>query len=269
MVQDSAANVMFISHGGGPLPLLGDPGHDEMVNVIEHMRQYRGVPDAIVIVSAHWESGPIAVTASESPSLLYDYYGFAQQAYEIDYSCPGSPALADDIVRRLSEQGITSQKEYTRGLDHGVFVPMALLFPEANIPCVQVSLSASLSPAEHLQLGNALQFLKSQNVLLVGSGFTFHNMPAFFNSSHDRNAKAQSFLDWLLNVSDDKSISQQQREHLLADWERSDNARFNHPREEHLLPYLVCVAAAGKPISLQWRHRILGVPCASVAWRQD
>ncbi|WP_414827821.1 DODA-type extradiol aromatic ring-opening family dioxygenase [Alteromonas sp. H39] len=269
MTQDTAARVMFVSHGGGPLPLLGDPEHQEMVDAIQDMRRFRGKPRGVVVISAHWEATPVAVTASAAPSLLYDYSGFSEQAYHIEYPCPGSPELAEDIVSVLSQRGIAVTTDAERGLDHGVFVPMKLLFPEASVPCVQVSLSASLDPAEHILIGQALQPLLASNVLILGSGFTFHNMSAFFQSgaSHTREHKAQVFLDWLLQVSENAALNQSQREKQLIDWEASPESRYNHPREEHLLPYLVCAAAAGKPVTHQWRHAILGIPCANVAWR--
>ena len=202
---------LFISHGGGPLPLLGDSGHVEMVSCLQGIAATIPKPDALVVVSAHWEEKMPTITAGRFPTLIYDYYGFPPESYDIRYPCAGDPSLAADIYRMLGNWGIAAHLDEERGFDHGVFVPLKIMYPEADVPCVQLSLVNSLDASLHINIGSALQGLKKQNVLVIGSGFSFHNLKAF---SRPRD--------------------------LLVDWEEAPGARFCHPREEHLLPLHVC-----------------------------
>lgn len=172
--------ALFISHGGGPLPLLGHPGHNEMVTCLRQIAADLPRPAAIVVVSAHWEESVPTITAAANPPLIYDYYGFPSESYEIQYPCPGDPELANDIYRMLSVQGIEARLDASRGFDHGVFVPLKIMYPEADIPCVQLSLVRNLDPLLHIEIGAALQTLVDRNVLVIGSGFSFHSIDEFF-----------------------------------------------------------------------------------------
>ncbi len=178
MKQDPKA--LFISHGGGPLPLLGDAGHQEMVECLKNIASSMAKPAALVVVSAHWETQLPTITAGERPSLIYDYYGFPEESYEIEYPCPGEPSLAESIHNLLGASGMEAKLDKARGLDHGVFVPLKIMYPEADIPCIQLSLANSLDPSSHIKMGRALGSLSQKNILVVGSGFSFHNLPAFF-----------------------------------------------------------------------------------------
>lgn len=149
--------VLFISHGGGPMPLLGDEGHNEMIACLKEITTQIRKPSAIVVVSAHWEEKVPTITSGANPSLIYDYYGFPEESYAIKYPCSGEPALAGQIHNLLEKAGISSTLDVQRGFDHGLFVPLAIMYPDADIPCVQLSLINTLNPTEHIKIGRALQ----------------------------------------------------------------------------------------------------------------
>jgi len=263
----SNANILFISHGGGPLPLLGDPGHNELVTQLRSLAARLRRPEAILVISAHWEAACPTVTTSSAPSLIYDYSGFPPESYEIQYPCPGSVELAQAIQNALTDAGIHAEADATRGIDHGVFVPLKLMYPEADIPVVQLSLVSSLDPAIHLAIGKALRRLDDRNLLIIGSGFSFHNMPAFFRSADAATRDAnQAFDQWLIETCGDGELSESQRHQRLLNWSRAPQARFCHPREEHLLPLHVCCAAAGRPADEIMPITVLGKSAVSFAW---
>ena len=174
----SLGSVVYLSHGGGPLPVLGDESHKEMIAFLKHLPAHLEQPSAIIVISAHWEEDRPTITSGVAPALIYDYYGFPKEAYDIEYPAPGEPLLAQKIFDLLEEQGIEAVLADQRGFDHGVFVPLKLMYPEADIPCVQVSLVRGLEPAEHIRLGKALTGLREEPVLIIGSGFSFHNLNA-------------------------------------------------------------------------------------------
>jgi 4,5-DOPA dioxygenase extradiol len=252
--------VLFLSHGGGPMPLLGDPGHAGMLQAFEQIKQKLEQlpvrPSALLFISAHWENSQATVTTSAEPPLYYDYYGFPSEAYAIRYPAVGAPDLAVSIVSRLQQSGIHAGSDAERGLDHGVFVPALLLFPDADIPCIQLSLIKGLDPAAHLALGKALRWLREQNVMIIGSGFSFHNMREFFDPGPQADELNIAFELWLSETL--TFADQSQREQRLLDWSQAPGARYCHPREEHLLPLHVCVAAADSVVSEQWRFTVLG-----------
>ncbi|TXS93682.1 dioxygenase [Parahaliea maris] len=241
-------DILYISHGGGPLPLLGDPGHREMV---QHLRALAGQlprPDALLVISAHWEAGVATVTSHPQPALIYDYYGFPPESYAITYPCPGEPVLAGKIAVALQQAGIRSRTDSTRGLDHGAFVPLKIMYPEADIPVVQLSLLSSLEAESHLAMGEALATLEHGRLLVLGSGFSFHNLRALLDTSAaGKRARNEAFEEWLLNTCASRNIAEAERRQRLVDWEQAPHARYCHPREEHLLPLHVCYGMAGKP----------------------
>lgn len=245
----SRIQPVFISHGGGPMPLLGDPGHSEMVAALEMLGARLDRPEAIVVVSAHWEERVPAITATEMPSLIYDYYGFPEESYSITYPCRGEPSLASELQLLFESAGINANLDHERGFDHGVFVPLKIMYPEANIPCVQLSLLSSLEPEVHIAVGEALQGLRRRNVLLIGSGFSFHNLKAFFAPETDESPKSnREFERWLSDTCCNPTYSAGQRRQKLTRWSEAPGARYCHPREEHLLPLHVCFgASAGEP----------------------
>lgn len=259
--------ALFLSHGGGPLPLLGDAGHSEMVACLADIAAHIAKPRAVVVVSAHWEARLPTVTSNPAPSLLYDYYGFPDESYTIQYPCPGEPALAREIHDRLGAAGIAAALDPARGLDHGVFVPMKIMYPEADIPCVQLSLVHTLDPSFHVAVGRALQGLSETGVLLIGSGFSFHNLRAFYSADTAASAAAnQAFEAWLRQTCGGTDCSEAERTRRLVGWAEAPGARFCHPREEHLLPLHVCYGAAQAPCANRFELRIMNKRSSMYLW---
>ncbi|TBW58230.1 dioxygenase [Marinobacter halodurans] len=263
-------DVLFISHGGGPMPLLGDPGHREMVDTLKEIAGKLRKPSAILVISAHWEASVPTITAGAHPSLIYDYYGFPPESYEIQYPCPGAPELARQVGAALEQAGLPARLDHERGFDHGLFVPLKLMYPEADIPCVQLSLVNTLNAGTHLAMGRALQALDYDNLLVIGSGFSFHNMRAFFsaNPASDE-ARNLAFEAWLEETCGDPSISEPERAERLAHWDQAPHARFCHPREEHLMPLHVCYGLAGKASDAHRSARIIGKMSGMYYWRGE
>jgi len=210
-------------------------------------------PRALLVISAHWETEGFALTTAQQPPLLYDYYGFPPHTYELKWPAPGDPALAQRVSALVREAGFNVAEDAKRGLDHGVFVPLKLSFPEAHIPTVQLSLDRRLDPERHLALGRALAPLRDEGVLIVGSGMSYHNMQ-HFQRSLARDASA-TFDAWL---ADSLSMSGEAREERLRAWQDAPAARIAHPREEHLLPLMVVAGAAGAdPVQVAFRGAVM------------
>lgn len=260
-------DVLFISHGGGPMPLLGDPDHQEMVDRLTDIASTLRKPSAILVISAHWEEAVPTVTSGANPPLIYDYSGFPPEAYEIQYPASGEPELAQKVFLALDEAGISARLDNQRGFDHGLFVPLKLMYPNADIPCVQLSLVNSLGASVHLEMGRALQALDCDDLLVIGSGFSFHNMRAFFApNSPDIQARNEAFNDWLEQTCSAPEMAESERADRLIHWERAPHARFCHPREEHLLPLHVCYGLAGRASDTHLSATILGKRSGMFYW---
>ncbi len=260
------AQLVYLSHGGGPLPILGDAGHKAIVAFMQGLSSRLRRPDAILVISAHWEETEATLLGAQNPPLLYDYYGFPKEAYQITYPAPGNPDLAHKIVELLHKEDIPSRIDAQRGYDHGLFIPLKLMYPEADIPALQISLLRSLDPKAHICLGKALKNLMDQNILVVGSGFSFHNLGEFFARDVDESdPRNDAFQNWLVQVCAGAN-SQIEREQKLIEWEKAPNARYCHPREEHLLPLHVCVGMAGSPAQVIFDDRILGKRALAFLW---
>jgi aromatic ring-opening dioxygenase catalytic subunit (LigB family) len=198
-------------------------------------------PKAILIVSGHWETRGFAFTGAERPSLIYDYYNFPPHAYELRYDVAGAPALAKRAASLLQKSGLEAKVDVDRGLDHGVFVPLKVAFPDADVPVVEMSVERGLDPAMHVAAGRALTPLREEGVLILGSGMSFHNMRAY-GDSHST-AGSRAFDAWLNQT---MSLDRAARAQQLALWANAPSARFAHPpgKEEHLLPLMVVAGAA-------------------------
>lgn len=258
--------VVYVPHGGGPLPLMNDPGHERLAAFLRDLPSHLARPTAIVVISAHWETTEVRVTANPAPDMLFDYYNFPPETYTYKYPAPGSPTLAADIVTRLNAQGITASADLERGYDHGTFVPLMLMYPAADIPVVQVSLLHSLDARAHIALGRALAWLREEGVMILGSGMSFHNMRAFFSQDPTVLVKSQEFDNWLT----ESLMSRDAADERLSNWEVAPRARFSHPREEHLLPLMVCYGAATdsiNPPEIAFNEPLLGAEVSSVIWR--
>ncbi len=260
--------ILYISHGGGPLPLLGDPDHRELVTQLRGLGQRLPRPSAIIVVSAHWEEQAPTVTSGAQPPLIYDYTGFPPESYEIQYPSPGAPELAARVHRALSQAGLEPLQDPARGFDHGLFVPLKLMYPAADIPCIQLSLLKSLDPAAHIALGQALQSLEWDNLLVIGSGFSFHNMRAFFEpATPESDARNKAFEDWLTATLSDPDLDEAERTERLINWSEAPEARYCHPREEHLLPLHVCYGLAQRPADEHESIRVLRKRAGMFYWR--
>jgi aromatic ring-opening dioxygenase catalytic subunit (LigB family) len=246
---------------------MGDPGHQTMVDFLTRVTRDIPRPAAILVVSAHWEEAVATVTSGTNPGLIYDYYGFPEESYHIQYPAPGQPAIAQEVVRLLGNARIACRADAERGFDHGMFVPLKLMYPRADIPVVQLSLVERLDTRLHLAIGKVLAPLRRQNVLILGSGFSFHNLRAFFSSGADAlDPGNEAFQSWVVRTCTDPSLSAEQREHELTGWESAPSARYCHPREEHLLPMHVCAGAADGPARVAFDDRILGKRAIGLLW---
>lgn len=198
-------------------------------------------PKAIVMVSAHWLESSVSVTGSPNLELLYDYYGFPAHTYELQYPAKGEPVLAKAIVQRLKDAGVPASIHPSRGFDHGMFIPMLLIFPNADIPVVQLSLNSNLDAESHLEIGKALASLRDEGILIIGSGMSFHNMRGYGKPQFGPISDA--FDDWLTQTVESDPVTRNKK---LADWSAAPFARQSHPlgEEEHLLPLMVVAGAA-------------------------
>jgi aromatic ring-opening dioxygenase catalytic subunit (LigB family) len=244
MAGETVSPVLYIPHGGGPLPLLGDPGHKGLADFLKNIVTQISKPASILIISAHWEEKFPTLTSGSHPELIYDYSGFPEESYHIQYNAPGDPQLAQDLLDLIQAAGGQAKLDDRRGFDHGMFVPLKLMYPDAQIPCVQLSLIKGLDPASHIALGKSLSAIRSKNVLIVGSGLSFHNLRAFFSPAVGSGVESEAFDQWLTETCTSPNLSAEEREQRLIDWEQAPHARFCHPREEHLLPLQVCYGAA-------------------------
>ena len=242
--------TLFIPHGGGPCFFMDPPPSAPQLWV--KMEAYlRGIaaslparPRAILVVSGHWEAAVPTVNTAPRPTLLYDYYNFPEHTYRLTYPVPGAPELAAEVRRLLTAAGIRSAEETARGLDHGVFIPLKVAFPDADIPVLQLSLQQGLDPAVHLAIGQALAPLRDQGVLIVGSGMSYHNLRLLFSGRGNEGAAA--FGDWLVAAATDNDPAR--REAQLIRWAEAPHARECHPEEEHLIPLMVAAGAAGSDV---------------------
>jgi 4,5-DOPA dioxygenase extradiol len=265
-MTEKQTRIVYFSHGGGPLPILGDPSHQAMIDFMMRLPGQLPEPEAILVISAHWEQPQVTLLGAARPPMFYDYYGFPPAAYEIDYPAPGHPELAKQIVSLLHQAGMQAWVDPERGLDHGLFIPLSLMYPHAEIPAIQLSLIDGLSPALHFEFGKILRQITIDNLLVIGSGFSFHNMSAFFH--HDPGTitpRNEAFQDWLVETIT-AELTPSERKRRLTNWEEAPYARYCHPREEHLLSLHVCAGMAGKPGRVLFDDQIMGVRCVAFGW---
>lgn len=258
--------VVFLPHGGGPWPWMNPDAFGP--GAMEPLRRYLAAlpgklsrpPRAILMVSAHWEEPVPTVMTSAKPPMLFDYYGFPPETYQISWPAPGEPALAARVRELLGRAGFDSAANAERGYDHGTFVPMAVAWPKAEVPTVQLSLIAGLDPAQHVALGRALAPLRDEGVLIVASGMSYHNMRGFGSA---RGAQDSELFDaWLAETVQQPAA---QRDARLAQWSSAPAGRACHPREEHLLPLMVAAGAAGDDVgSVPFTDRVLGTRVSAV-----
>jgi aromatic ring-opening dioxygenase catalytic subunit (LigB family) len=253
--------TLYVAHGGGPCFFMDwtmGPA-DTWDSMGDWLRQIGGtlstVPKAIIVVSAHWEAPVVTVGNSARPPLIYDYYGFPEHTYAIRYDAPGFPQLAQDICELLAGSSLACAVDDQRGFDHGVFIPLKLMFPDATIPVVQVSLQQNLDAAAHLEIGKALGLLRERGVLIVGSGMSYHNLPVLMSGT-EVIADSDLFDEWLVETCALEGAARNER---LKHWQDAPAARSAHPREEHLLPLMVAAGAGGNASAERiYNDRVMG-----------
>ncbi len=259
--------TLYIPHGGGPCFFMDWNPPDTWNRMAAWLRGLAGDigarPRAVLLISGHWEEPVVSVNTQTRPPLLFDYYGFPPHTYRLEYPAPGDPALAARVRQLLEAGGVPTHAETERGLDHGVFIPFLLIYPQADVPIVQLSLRAGLDAAEHLALGALLEPLRDEGVLIVGSGMSYHNMRGLMGGG-DPGRDSQAFDTWL---GDTCTAEPAARSRLLANWERAPSARASHPREEHLLPLMVVAGAAGADRGRRvFQDRVLGATVSAVVF---
>ncbi|CAO2652408.1 Nn.00g006910.m01.CDS01 [Neocucurbitaria sp. VM-36] len=273
------APVISLSHGGGPMPLLGDPSHKEITNSLKTKVPKilkLGTPEApkaIVLVTAHWSTSKVTVSSGSKHGLLYDYYGFPPESYEIKHDAPGSPEVAGLVEKALKEAGVECKKDAEREWDHGVFVPMKLIDPKAKTPIVQLSVLASESPSQSYAIGRALSTLRSQNIAIIGSGFaTFHNLRLMFSGESSTPKFKQQNVEWSNAVTDAAMTDNDvERERKFEGWRSWPASYIMHPRggAEHFLPLIVCAGAAGQSTGRKYADNFMGNDMWSYYWDEE
>jgi len=245
--------TVFIPHGGGPCFFMEWDPPDTWDKQAAYLR---GLPEAIgqkpkamLVLSGHWEEDVATVQTNPAPDLLFDYGGFPAHTYELTYPAPGDPLLAKRVVELFDAANIPIKTDPLRGYDHGVFIPLKVAYPEADIPVIQLSLRSDLDPEAHIAMGKALQPLRAEGVLIIGSGNTYHNMGimmrAMQNGGKDGIA-GQDFDAWLSDTV--CNTDSEARNRMLSKWADAPGGPNAHPREEHLIPLLVVAGAAGSEI---------------------
>ena len=230
---------LFISHGSPMLALRPSPARDFLAGLGAQLKQ----PKAIVIASGHWETEGPEVSAVSVNDTIHDFYGFPPALYAIRYPAPGSPELAERIAGLLRQSGLAAEIDHERGLDHGAWVPLSLMYPGHDIPVLQLALQSWLGPPHHLQLGQAIASLREQDVLVIGSGSFTHNLgrPRAVEQDAPAPPDIVAFADWM------HAALTEQRVDDLVDYRRqAPFAAVQHPTEEHLLPLFVALGAAGE-----------------------
>ncbi|MHB8723992.1 MAG: DODA-type extradiol aromatic ring-opening family dioxygenase [Casimicrobiaceae bacterium] len=264
-LSTSRMPAMYLPHGGGPSFFMTGERKRLYQSTEDFLRSIRtmlpATPTAIMIATAHWETAVCSFTGAGQPELIYDYDGFPPETYELQYRAPGDPELAERAAALIRKAGHPAAVDSHYGWDHGVFIPLKVMFPDADIPVVAMSLHASLDPALHCELGAALRSLRDEGVLIVGAGMSYHNLSAFVAAA----PASYEFHDWLDNALSGDWAERGQR---LAQWSSAPGGRASHPREEHLMPLMIASGAGSDlPARRLWRGSV-GPSCLA-AWAFD
>lgn len=240
------APSLFLSHGSPMTAVMDTPARRFLQGLGRDMHR----PEAILIASAHWNTRNPAVAAVAQPETIHDFGGFPDELYRLQYPAPGSPALAAQVAALLPEVSLNS----TRGLDHGAWVPLMLMYPEADIPVVQLSLQPHAGTAHHVELGQRLKPLRDQGVMIIGSGSLTHNLYEIGRTDVQALNAAKSFADWMEEKVQQADVT------AVSDYRaQAPAAEFNHPTEEHLLPLHVAMGAGYGNASTLHRSMEMGI----------
>ncbi|MGV8939208.1 MAG: DODA-type extradiol aromatic ring-opening family dioxygenase [Allorhizobium sp.] len=256
MSSDSSSDrfpVLFIPHGGGPWPFMEFPKDangrgpwDDLGEFLKGLDQEIGRrPKAVLVISGHWEREPVpTVSTAAHPGMLYDYNNFPAHTYELQYKAPGAPDIARHARALLEEAGIPAAENDTRGFDHGVFVPFMLIYPDADVPIVMLSMKNTLDAESHLAIGRALEPLRDEDILIIATGMSYHNMPMFRKATPEHVAQAIRFDNWLGDAVE--TTDPDARAKMLGSWDQNPDALACHvPDHDHLVPLFVAAGAAG------------------------
>ena len=236
--------TLFISHGGGPWPWLYDfetenPYSKLAAYLKEFPKKLEARPKAIIIISAHWEESQFTAMTSAHPPMVYDYFGFPKHTTQVKYAAPGAAPLVPHIKELMAAAGMTLREDPSRGYDHGTFVPLFMMFPEANIPVLQLSMKNNYDPIKHIKLGQILAPLRDAGVLIIGSGHSYHNLN-FSELKVTQNS--QTFDAWLTQTLCEAEPAERIKQ--LVNWSAAPLAQKAHPKADHLVPLFVAAGAS-------------------------
>lgn len=236
MIKESLP-TLFISHGAPTMPLEKIPAREFLAELGSKYHNAK----AVLCISAHWETSRPAVNAIIDPETIHDFFGFPSELYKIKYPAQGSPELAAHAADLIKDAGLACDTDEKRGLDHGAWVPMMLMFPKADVPVVQLSIQHDLDPAKHLVLGQAIAALRHEGVLILGSGGAVHPLgyaPLGYGAPTD--GWAIEFDEWLTDA-----VIRGDREGLVNYRTVAPYPQRAHPRPDHFMPLLTALGAAG------------------------
>lgn len=242
----------FISHGGGPWPWIPEmramfaPLEESLAAMPGELPE---PPKAILMISGHWEAAEYRVMSSPNPPMVYDYYNFPPHTYEVTYPAPGAPDLAKRTADLIRDAGLPAELDPEQGFDHGTFAPLAIMYPEADVPIFQVSLRHGYDPAEHFALGRALAPLRDEGVVIVGSGLSYHNLRLMGPTARKPSEEFDAWLNEAL------LRSPEPRTDLILNWEQAPSARICHAQEDHFAPLFVALGAAERSSAVQIYHQ--------------
>ncbi|GJC83414.1 extradiol ring-cleavage dioxygenase [Colletotrichum liriopes] len=272
--------VICVAHGGGPMPVLGDPGHASITASLKNRvpkilkLNTPEAPRAIVVVTAHWSEGRPTISSGERHDLYYDYGGFPREAYSLKYPAPGSPSIAQEVKKALENEGLSPVLDSRRGWDHGVFIPLLLINPAANVPVIQLSVLASEDPEEHFRMGRALSVLRDSNVAILGSGFaSLHNLgkmrSLFVGDPAAAKKLAKQVSEWNKELTDAvKKEKRDDRGQALSGWRKFPHSYDMHPPHggEHFMPLLVCAGVAEDEVAGVYDDDFHGIDIKTYYW---
>ena len=258
----STVPALFVSHGAPSMILDDCPTRDFLLQLGNNV----GKPKGIICVSAHWTTREPRVTAHPQPSTLYDFSGFSDQLYSLQYPAPGDPVLAKRVLSLLFSQGIAGEQDMSRGFDHGAWAPLMLMYPDADIPVIQLSVQPHMGTEHHLAMGRALQPLLQEEILILASGSATHNLRDFFGQGIDSPplSYAREFAEWLAKVIVNGHVGE-----LLDYTNCAPYALKNHPTPEHFLPLFVALGTGGTGRQIHNAYTYGALSMAAFMWEQQ